>query len=53
MKHDMPKVGHLPPRAAASLVPWQQVHVDLIGPWPLKYNKKKTIHLETQNYYSD
>jgi hypothetical protein len=31
-----PQYGHLPPREAALLLPWEEVALDLIGPWTVK-----------------
>ena len=31
--------GHLPPRDA-SLVPWEEIHVDLIGPWRFRFKER-------------
>ena len=36
-KHSGPGYGLLPPREAA-LVPWEEVNVDLIGPWSININ---------------
>jgi hypothetical protein len=32
--------GHYPPREA-HLVPWDEVHVDLIGPWSMTVNNQE------------
>ena len=28
--------GHLPPKEIGQLVPWERVHVDLVGPYSIK-----------------
>ena len=28
--------GHLPPKEVGQLVPWERVHVDLVGPYSIK-----------------
>ena len=42
MKKGQNQFGHLAPRDPP-FVPWQEVHLDSIGPWPLKVNKTKMI----------
>ena len=37
-----PGYGYLPPKTAPS-TPWQEVHVDLIGPWKVKVNNTEII----------
>ena len=39
MKPSILNYGELPLRDIEHVVPWQQVHVDMIGPWKLKINK--------------
>ena len=39
MKHSRLNYGELPIREISHVLPWQQVHVDMIGPWKLKVNK--------------
>lgn len=39
MKHSKLNYGELPIREITHVLPWQQVHVDMVGPWKLKVNK--------------
>lgn len=39
MKYSRLNYGELPIREISHVLPWQQVHVDMIGPWQLKVNK--------------
>jgi hypothetical protein len=32
------KYGKIPLTTNANLAPWEEVHVDLIGPWDVRYN---------------
>jgi hypothetical protein len=37
------KYGKLPLPANTNLVPWEEVHVDLIGPWGVQYNSTSIL----------
>ena len=39
MKHSRLNYGELPIREISHVLPWQQVHVDMVGPWKIKVNK--------------
>ena len=41
MKHSRLNYGELPIQEISHVLPWQQVHVDMIGPWKIKVNKMK------------
>ena len=36
------KYGHVPPKNVGKLVPWQTVHVDLIGPYSISSKQQQT-----------
>ena len=35
------RYGHLPPQNKGTLIPWETVHVDLIGPYTVKVNQEQ------------
>ena len=36
------KHGHLPPKEVGDLVPWEKVHIDLVGPYSIKAKQEQS-----------